>query len=147
MLSAISRRFRPRPECADGGPQRRWPDAVVLLPVVFQHLVASRGQLGTILLKAGQDGQIALIYHRATEALNIARASLLLLRGAATLLLLGIGRGGNRQRQQGKASGVMADYSAAFRIANGRKTCFNRSSYTACQSSPSITHSPLRARA
>jgi hypothetical protein len=74
----------------------RRPDAVVLLPVVFQDLIAGRGDFWPILLKAGQDGQIALIYHRATEALNIARASLLLLRRAATLLLLGVGPGGNR---------------------------------------------------
>ena len=69
---------------------------MILLPVVFQHLIACRTQLGTILLKAGQNDQIALIYQRTAVALNIARASLLLLRCTATLLLLGDGPGGNR---------------------------------------------------
>ena len=41
------------------------------------------GQLGAVLLKAGQNGEIALIDHRAAEALNVARAGLLLVRRAA----------------------------------------------------------------
>jgi hypothetical protein len=64
---------------------------VGLLPVVFQHLVAGRGQLGTILLKASQNGEIALIDHVPAEALNIARASLLLFRRPAALLGDGAG--------------------------------------------------------
>jgi hypothetical protein len=69
---------------------------LLLLPVVFQHLIAGRGQLGTILLQASQNGEVALIYHGTAEALNIARTSRLLLRRAAALLLLGAGSGGHR---------------------------------------------------
>src|SRR3954468_7671657 len=58
-----------------------------LLPVAFQHLVAGRRDLGTILLKARQDCEIALVDHRAAEALHVARTSLLLLRRSAALLL------------------------------------------------------------
>jgi hypothetical protein len=71
----------------------------VLLPVVFQHLIACRRNPGTILLKAGQNREITLIYDRAAEAMNIARAGFLLVRCAT---LLGDGPGGNRQRQQDK---------------------------------------------
>src|ERR1700686_3225042 len=78
------------------GLQRRLPDArAVLLPVVSQHLIAGPGQLGTILLKASQNREIALIDHRAAKALDVARASPLLLRRAAALLL-GEGPGGHR---------------------------------------------------
>jgi hypothetical protein len=66
----------------------------VLLPVVFQHLIASRRNFRTILLQAGQNGEIALIDHRATKALDVAGARLLLVRRAAALLL-GDGTGGN----------------------------------------------------
>ena len=58
-----------------------------LLAVVFQHLVASRRDLGTILLKASQDGEVALIDHRAAEALHVAGAGLLLLRRSAAFWL------------------------------------------------------------
>src|SRR5882757_7857994 len=71
-----------------------------LLAVVFQHLIAGRRQLRTILLQAGQNGEIALIDHRAAEALDVARARLLLLRRAAALLR--DGTGGNRDRQEGE---------------------------------------------
>ena len=60
---------------------------VGLLPVAFQDLVASYAQPGTILLEAGQNGEIALIDHGAAKTLNVAGTSLLLLRGAAALLL------------------------------------------------------------
>jgi hypothetical protein len=69
-----------------------------LLAVVFQYLFAGCGQSGTILLKTGQNGEIALIDYRAAEALNVARTSLLLLRRATALL--GNSAGGNRYRQQ-----------------------------------------------
>src|SRR5665213_348347 len=83
------------------GPQRRvWNP--VLLPVVFQHLLAGHADFGAVLLKAGQNGEVALIHHSAAVTLNIAGASLLLLRRAAALLLLGQGAGGNRYRQQGE---------------------------------------------
>ena len=58
-----------------------------LLPVVFQNLIASRADLGAILLQAGQNGEITLINHRAAEALHVAIAGLLLFRRSATLLL------------------------------------------------------------
>ena len=58
-----------------------------LLAVAFQHLVAGSRDLGTILLKARQDGEIALVDHRAAEALHVAGAGRLLLRRAAALLL------------------------------------------------------------
>ena len=58
-----------------------------LLPVVFQTMIASRGDLGAILLQAGQNGEIALIIWTA-EALNVALAGLLLFPAA---LLLGDG--------------------------------------------------------
>jgi hypothetical protein len=99
MLSAISRNSgsvrsevvkQPRCDVAGSG---------VLLPVVFQHLIARRRNPGTILLKAGQNREITLIYDRAAEAMNIARAGFLLVRCAT---LLGDGPGGNRQRQQDK---------------------------------------------
>jgi hypothetical protein len=71
-----------------------------LLAVVFQHLIAGLGQLGTILLQASQNGEITLIHQLAAEALDVACAGLLLLRRAAALL--GDGTGGNRDRQQGE---------------------------------------------
>ena len=77
---------------ADGGYKR------ALLPVVLEHLIANGGQLGPIFLKTGQNDEIALVDHGATEALNVSRASLLLFgRAAALLLLLGEGSGGNRE--------------------------------------------------
>jgi hypothetical protein len=77
------------------GASRRY--AAALLTVGFQHLIAGRGQLGPIFLKTPQNGEIALIDHGTTEALNIARTSLLLFgRTAALLLLLGDGPGGHR---------------------------------------------------
>src|SRR6266480_4765113 len=59
------------------GPPRRRSDAgAVLLIVVLQHLGACRAQLGTILLKARQDGEVTLIDHRAAVTLDIAVARL-----------------------------------------------------------------------
>ena len=60
--------------------------AGVLLAVVFQHLIAGLGQLGAVLLQAGQDGEVALIDDRAAEALNVARTGRLLFRRTAALL-------------------------------------------------------------
>jgi hypothetical protein len=67
----------------------------VLLPVVSQDLITGLGQFGTMLLKASEDGEVALIHHQAAEALDIARACLLLFRCTASLLL-GVGSGGHR---------------------------------------------------
>ncbi len=54
--------------------------------MVFQHLIAGLADLGTILLKAGQNDQVTLVHHCTAVTLNVARASLLLLRCAAALL-------------------------------------------------------------
>ncbi|MBW8903674.1 MAG: hypothetical protein JF566_06955 [Bradyrhizobium sp.] len=76
--------------------------AAYLLAVILEHLIAGYRQFGTVLLEAGQNGEIALIDNRTAEALDIARTSGLLLRSAAALRLgLGGRAGGNRQRQQG----------------------------------------------
>src|SRR5438445_798092 len=82
---ANCRGLRLRPE---NGPPRRSRDArCALLSVVLQHQIAGLRYLGTILLQAGQNGEIALIDHRAAVALNVARTSRLFLRRAAALLL------------------------------------------------------------
>ncbi len=64
MLSATPRDADPRPAQAGsefgGAIIRR---GYVLLPVAFQHLVACGRYLGAILLKAGQNGEVALIDH------------------------------------------------------------------------------------
>jgi hypothetical protein len=69
--------------------------------VAFQHLIARRGYLGTILLEAGEDSEIALIDDSAAVALDVTGAGLLLL-GRATALLLGKGIRRNRCRQKGE---------------------------------------------
>jgi hypothetical protein len=71
-----------------------------LLTVVSQHLAAGFGQLRTILLKAGQDGEVTLVHYRAAETRDVARARLLLIRRAATLLRDGAGRNGYRQKRK-----------------------------------------------
>jgi hypothetical protein len=78
-------------------PRRRWPQ--IILPVALEHLVAGRAELGAVLLKAGQNGEVALIDHPTAVALNVARTGRLLL-GRAAALLLGKGAGGNRYREQ-----------------------------------------------
>ena len=100
MLSATSRDADPRPARAGS----EFAGAIVggeyvLLPVAFQHLVARGRYLGAILLKAGQNAEVALIYHGTAVALNIAGTGLLLLRRAA---VLSDGAGGNGYRQQGQ---------------------------------------------
>jgi hypothetical protein len=69
-----------------------------LLTVVGQHLAAGFGQLRTILLKARQNDEVALIHQRAAKTRDIARARFLLI-GRATALL-GDGAGRNRNGQQ-----------------------------------------------
>ena len=73
MLYAIYRKFRQRPgrdhnSLAAALPERR----EVLLPVVSQHFIACLGNPGAILLEAGQNYQITLVYDWTAEALNIA---------------------------------------------------------------------------
>jgi hypothetical protein len=98
MLYAIYRNSGSVRDEVDNSLAAALPEAH-LLPVVFQHLIACHGNPRAILLEAGQNYEITPIYHRAAEALNIARAGFLLLRCAP---LLGDGPGGNRQRQQDK---------------------------------------------
>jgi hypothetical protein len=96
MLSAIARKSRPRSNEACGS---KLPDAAaVLLAVVSQYLIAGPADPGAILLKAGQDAEVALIYHGAAVALNVAGTGFLLVRRAA--LILSDGTRGNRYRQQ-----------------------------------------------
>jgi hypothetical protein len=67
---------------------RRLPDQrALLLAVLLEHLVTGYAQFGTMLLKAGQNGEIALIDHGTAVALDIARTGRLLLSGAAALRL------------------------------------------------------------
>jgi hypothetical protein len=76
---------------------RRCRKRGVLLPVVFQHFIACLGNLGTILLEAGQNYEVTLVYDGTAEALNIAVAGFLLFRCAT---LLGDGCGRNRQQDK-----------------------------------------------
>jgi hypothetical protein len=67
-----------------------------LLPMADQHAAARERKPWTIFLEAAQNGKIALIHQLAAEALDVARASLLLLIRAA--MSHGVSR--NRDRQQ-----------------------------------------------
>jgi hypothetical protein len=84
MLSAIARRFRPRPNQADNRPAAPIIGCeAVLLPVVSQHLIAGSADLGAILLKAGENTEVALTYHCTAMALHVTRTGLLLVGRAA----------------------------------------------------------------
>ena len=88
----------------DSEVRKKWDLRGALLPVVYQNLIAGIGQLWTILLQAGQYGQVVLIHDGTTIFLNIVSTGLLLFGRATTLLLLrllGDGPSGDRQRQQG----------------------------------------------
>jgi hypothetical protein len=67
--------------------------------VAFQHLVAGCGNLGTVLLQAGKNGEITLIDHRSAKTRHVAGAGFLLL-GRSAALLLGEGIRRKRDRQQ-----------------------------------------------
>src|SRR5882757_11073585 len=54
-----------------------------LLPVTDQHIAAGGTKLCAIFLEASQDSEIALIHQLTAETLHVARASFLLLIGAA----------------------------------------------------------------
>jgi hypothetical protein len=84
------------------------------LAVAFQHLIAGHGDLGAILLQAGEDGEVALIDHRAAVALHVTGAGLLFLR-RATALLLGKGIRRNRYRQQGESQDKFTHRIPSFR--------------------------------
>jgi len=47
-------------------------------PLLLSTCFASRAELGTVLLKAGQNGEVALIDDRTAVALNVARTGCLL---------------------------------------------------------------------
>ena len=72
----------------------------VLLAVIDQDLIAGLGQLGAILLKAIQNGEVRFVHDGTAKFLNVVSAGLLLLRRSAMLLLLGDGRTRDRQRHQ-----------------------------------------------
>jgi hypothetical protein len=59
-----------------------------LLPVVFQHLSATIGQLGAIVLQARQHGKVTLIKHGAAVLLRVTGTGFLLLGRASLLGLL-----------------------------------------------------------
>src|SRR3954452_16892605 len=84
----ISAKYRPRPEVTRSAPARAF-DSVreKLLTVVGQHLTTGFRQLRTILLKACQNDEIALVHQRSAKTRDVARARLLLIRRTATLLL------------------------------------------------------------
>ena len=67
--------------------------------MVGQHLVAGFGQLRTILLKARQNDEVALVHQRSAKTRDVARARFLLIGRTATRLL-GDGAGRNRDGQQ-----------------------------------------------
>ena len=78
------------PDCSPGGRAccgERRELCLAYCPWFFSTLIAGRGQFGTVLLKAGENGEVALIDDRAAVALNVADAGFLLLRRAAALLL------------------------------------------------------------
>src|SRR6266702_7261458 len=106
MLSVAARTCGPR-RFHDGGGSFsaiNWASAG-LLAVILQHLFAGGADLGTILLQAGENGEIALVDYRAAEPLHVAGTSLLLF-GRAAALLLGKGnrRKGDRQQEKGQGS-------------------------------------------
>src|ERR1700712_3645466 len=94
------RAVRPWPDRCWCRLQARFADAKcpALLAVVLQHHVASLGQLGAVLLQAGENSEVALIDHRTAVTLNIPGTGRLLLGRSATLLR--DGGGGDRQGQQ-----------------------------------------------
>src|SRR4051812_4209824 len=69
-----------------------------LLAVVLQNLVAGLADLGAVFLETRQDGEVALIDHRAAELLHVAVTGLLLFRRSAACRLLGEGSRRNRDR-------------------------------------------------
>jgi hypothetical protein len=89
-----------------------------LLAVVLQHLIAGLGDLGAILLQAGQNGEVTLIDHGATVLLHVTRTGFLLFDGAAALLalpgLLCERRVRKRKRQQGESKKIFTHRVPSF---------------------------------
>jgi hypothetical protein len=93
---------RQTPAASRNGRRQAFEDGFLrlLLTVIGQDLITSLGQLGAILLQAAQNDEVGVVHHRTAEFLDVVGAGLLLLRRSATLLLLGDGPAGDRQRQQ-----------------------------------------------
>src|SRR5579871_3865614 len=89
---------RPGTTCRDAIPNVNGAALTGLLAVGLQNLVAGRADLGTVLLQAGENGEIALINHRTAVLLHVAGAGLLLVRRSATA----IGIGGRRKGKRGQ---------------------------------------------
>src|SRR4051794_10611023 len=99
---ATSAKHRARPELTRRGPASAFNSVrAELLTVVGQHLAAGFRQLRTILLKARQNDEVALVHQRSAKPRHVARARLLLIGRTATLLL-GNGAGRDRYSQQRK---------------------------------------------
>ena len=81
--------------------------------MILQHLIAGGADLGTVLLQAGQNGEVALIDHRTTVALHVADTGLLFI-GRAAALRLGEGIRRNRGRQQEKSQESFAQRIPSF---------------------------------
>src|ERR1700738_1902577 len=88
----------------------------LLLPVAHQHVAAGGRELWAIFLQAGQNGKIALIHQLAAEVLHVARASLLLLLGAA--MSKDAGRNRNRQQRECQENLVHCWLPSDFRVFN-----------------------------
>src|ERR1700743_1918401 len=84
-----------------------------LLPVTHQHLITGGGDLGAMVLQAGQDGEIPLIHHATAQALDIAGTGLLLFRRTAALLLSHC-TGGNRPRQDAECEEKLMHFVPSF---------------------------------
>src|SRR5215471_8422547 len=84
VCTAASRSADIRSACGDGLKRQRRR----LLPVVFQHLRATLGQLRAIFLQARQHGKVALIKHGAAVLLRVTGTGFLLLGRPALRRLL-----------------------------------------------------------
>jgi hypothetical protein len=82
--------------------------------VALQHLIAGGADLGTVLLQAGENGEIALIDYGTTVALHVAGAGLVFIGRPATRLLLGEGIRRKRGRQQEKSQESFAHRIPSF---------------------------------
>jgi hypothetical protein len=83
------------------------------LAVALEDLVAGGADLGTMLLQARQDGEIALIEYRTAELLRVAGAGFLFFGRSALLLGEGVRR--NRDRQQGEGEERFTHLIPSFR--------------------------------
>jgi hypothetical protein len=82
--------------------------------VALQHLIAGGADPGTVLLQAGENGEIALIDYGTTVALHVAGEGLLFIGRPAARLLLGEGIRRKRGRQQEKSQESFAHRIPSF---------------------------------